>query len=221
MDRKRRAAWESALAKLDRDERVPPEEGDALSQEGMFNGVKKADAAEEANLFLRYLLHGQNRSPLPWFGTFLARHWLWLHKTDKRLGRSRAETAMRHYIAADDFDHWTALNLIAARLHRDRQQFPEALADWAADLHEGTHLTPPPKEKSNAGEPPYVHEYRNGSYAMADECLERFGMTSAADRHAAIAGFTGDDEDVVRKGLKRWRDLSWRRAPWPEFPKGD
>ena len=218
MDSKRRAAWESAIAKRDRGVEVPPEEHYALLREGMFSGTSTADAAEEADLFLRYWLHGLNRESLPWLGEAIANHWFWLRDWDRQWGRNYTNAALRAYIKAGDFDHWMALNLIAARLHRERQLFPEALADWAAEFHEDKHQKPPAKEKGNAGAPPYAYEDRNGVYAMADNWLEHYGMTHDKDRLAAIAGITGDDEDVVRKGLRRWRDPSWRRAPWPGLP---
>ena len=212
MDERRRAAWEAAIGQRDRGEDVPPEEHYALLRDGMFKG-SEIDAAEEAALFLRYWCDALSRDPLPWFGEIIAHRWFLLRERDPQWGRSRADAALREYIAAHDFDHWTALNLIAARLHRQREAFPDALVDWAVEVYEGKR-EPPDKEKGNRGEPPYRHEERNGIYWMADHWLEHLGMARAKDRLAAIAGYVGADEEVVRKGLKRWHDDRWRRAPW-------
>ncbi len=218
MDRKRRAAWESAIAKRKRGETVPEDEHYALLRDGMFDGEATPAVREEADLFLRYWCGGLfNAEPLPWLGPALADYWFRLRdEWGAEWGPRRADAVLHKYIAAaDDFDHWTALNLIAARMHRSREPFPEALADWAARFHEGKHQKPPVKERGNRGEPPYALEERNRLYAMADHYLGRFGMARAVDRLAAISGFTEDDEAVVRKGLKRWGGGDWRRAPWP------
>ena len=127
---------------------------------------------------------------------------------------NRADEELSNFVAADDFDHWTALNLIAARLHRDRERFPDALAEWAAELHEGKHK-PPPRERGDRGGPPYAQEDRNRVYYMADIWLQHYAMTRADDRIEVIARYIGDDGSVVRKGLTRWRNPEWRRAPWP------
>ena len=132
----------------------------------------------------------------------------------RRRDANRADEELSNFVAADDFDHWTALNLIAARLHRDRERFPDALAEWAAELHEGKHK-PPPRERGDRGGPPYAQEDRNRVYYMADIWLQHYAMTRADDRIEVIARYIGDDGSVVRKGLTRWRNPEWRRAPWP------
>ena len=217
----RRAAWGAAIAKNQRGEEVPPEEHYALLREDMFAGEATADVMEEADLFLRYWCHGLNIDALTWLGPAIAYHWFELRGWDRLWGGNRAGKALQDYIAADDYEHWTALNEIAARLQHDREHFPDALADWDEEVHrrlcDGT-LKTPTKEHGNKGQPPYAHEDRNNVYAMADNWLEHFGMSRAKDRLAAIAGFAGSDEDTVRKALKRWRNDSWRRAPWPQFP---
>ena len=221
MTPERRAAWEAAIAKQECDEEVPLEEHCALLREGMLAGAANADVREEADYFLRYWCREMNRDPLPWLGPVIAHHWFEMREWDRRWVSNRAEKALRDYIAADDFEHWAALNKIAARLHTEREPFPDALAEWAADVHrhlcDGT-LKAPAKERGNKGQPPYANEDRNNVYAMADNWLEHFGMSLAGNRIAAIAGFAETDEDIVRKGLKRWRSDNWRRAPWPRFP---
>ena len=219
MDRKRRAAWESAIAKRERGEDVPEDEHYALLREGMFDGEATPDVQGEADLFLRYWCGEMDTRPLPWLGQVLADHWFRLRdEWGARWGPRRADAILQEYInAAGDFDHWQALSLIAARLHRAREPFPDVLADWAASVHEGREA--PKREQAHMGNPPYALEERNRFFAMADHYLERFGMTHAKDRLAVIAGFFDTDdigEDVVRKGLKRHRDDTWRRAPWPK-----
>ena len=245
MHRKRRAAWEAAITKLDRraereaaiaeldweaqsktyaklnrkvangmlEDPITPEEHYDLLREGMLAGP---DCVDEAALFLRYWFHGLNLEPLTWLGEIIAASWFHLRDWDREWGSDRAGEALRDYIAAEDFDHWKALNIIAARLHRQREALPDALGAWAAEFHEGKRPQPP-KRQGNRGEPPYAHEERNGVFFMADHWLEHYGMSCATDRLAAIAAFAKVDEDVVRKGLKRWRDSGWPRAPWPKL----
>ena len=209
MDETRRAAWKAAIAELKRGEGVPPEEHYGLLREGMFSEGNKVEIQEEAACFLDYLLYGLRDDPLPWLGETIANAWF-----QRRLhNASRADEMLREFVAADDFDHWTALNLIAARLHRERQPFPDPLADWAAEKHEG-NPTPPPKERGHGGRPPYALQDRNRIFNMANEWLKYYGMTRLDDRISAISAYAGDDELVVRKGLTRWRDTKWRRAPW-------
>ena len=219
MDEGRRVAWEAAIEKLRRREEVSPEEHCDLLREGMFEGVATPDVFEEADLFLDYWLHHLSIDPLPWFGEIIARSWFRLREWDGEWGSKRAETALRDYVAADDFDHWAALNLIATRLHREHELFPDTLADWAANIHrslsDGT-LKPPKKEQGHEGQPPYTNEDRNGVFFMADDWLKHYGMTRANDRIDVIARYTGDDESVVSKGLTRARNNGWRRAPWPK-----
>ena len=210
MDEKRRAAWKAAIAKRKRGEEVPPEEHDALLRDGMFGEGNRAEIQEEALLFLRYWVHGLNIDPLPWLGKAIAHAWFQRRRRDA----NRADEELSNFVAADDFDHWTALNLIAARLHRDRERFPDALAEWAAELHEGKHKRPP-RERGDRGGPPYAQEDRNRVYYMADIWLQHYAMTRADDRIEVIARYIGDDGSVVRKGLTRWRNPEWRRAPWP------
>ncbi len=232
MDEKRKTAWNAAIKKLRQTEEVlPPEEHDALFQEGMFKGDIKHDIRirEEAVLFVRYLMHGYYIDPLPWFGDIIAHAWFHARDWDREWGSNRADKLLQKCIAADDFDHWVALNLIAARLHRERGPFPDTLADWAADVHArlkaGTQK-PPAKERANEGQPPYAYEERNNAYLMANDWLEHYGMDSAEDRISVIAeGIEGVDDaktedvvktkDVIRKGLGRARKPNWRRAPWP------
>ena len=210
MDEKRRAAWKAAIAKRKQGEEVPPEEHCALLRDGMFGEGNRAEIQEEALLFLRYWVHGLNIDPLPWLGKAIAHAWFQRRRRDA----NRADEELSNFVAADDFDHWTALNLIAARLHRDRERFPDALAEWAAELHEGKDKSPP-RERGDRGGPPYAQEDRNRVYYMADIWLQHYAMTRADDRIEVIARYIGDDGSVVRKGLTRWRNPEWRRAPWP------
>ena len=142
MDEGRRVAWEAAIEKLRRREEVSPEEHCDLLREGMFEGVATPDVFEEADLFLDYWLHHLSIDPLPWFGEIIAGSWFRLREWDGEWGSKRAETALRDYVAADDFDHWAALNLIAARLYRERELFPDTLADWAANVHRSLRVRP-------------------------------------------------------------------------------
>ena len=218
MDEKRRAAWESAIVKHNRGEDVPEEEHYALLQENMFQGDATPDVLEEAALFLHYWIPDPD-DPIPWLGEAIANHWFRVRDWDRQWQKNRADDVLRTCIGADDYDHWVGLNLIAARLHRKREKFPEVLADWAVNVHEGK-LKPPPKERGHKGSPPYAYEDRNGAFFMAENWLNHFGMERAEDRIGVIAGFLKVSESTVQKGLTRWRKSDWRRAPWPTmFPK--
>ena len=218
MDEHRRKAWEEAIAKLDRGETVPEEDHSALLRENMFKGDDKVAIYEEANLFLRYWYHANSIKPIPWLGEPIANYWFRIRDLDRQSGKNRAEKALRKNIDKNDFDHWTALNTICARLHRERQPFPDILADWAAELHEGKRERPP-KEKGDQGRPPYAHEDRNRVYANASDWLKYYGMAKAEDRIGVIAHWSDVDETVVLKGLTRWRKRKWRPAPWPKIPR--
>ena len=245
MDKKREAAWRAAIAKLrrrykrgaesaklspeeqkaeyaklDPKDDISSEEHYALLREGMFEGKNKADIQEEAFLFLEYWLYGLSDDPIPWLGEMIANHWFWTRDWDRKWGRNYAEKLLWKYINATDFDHWDALNKIAARLHRERQPFPESLADWVAERLEGA--PPKPKKKqAHKGGPPYARENRNNLFVTADSWLKHYGMKNSADRIHVITEYFGDKEDVVRKGLTRSRNPKWRRAPWPGLPSTD
>lgn len=75
MDEKRRAAWEAAFVKLDRDEQVPSEDHNALFRLGMFDGLNKTDRKEEAMNVVRYWLHGFDLSPISPRGSAEAENW--------------------------------------------------------------------------------------------------------------------------------------------------
>ena len=213
VDEARRAAWKAAIAKQRGGEDVPPEDHYALLRSGMFAGEATPDILEEAALFLRYWIGSPDIETLPWFGKIIADHWFQQRDWDRKWARNRTDALLQEYIAADDLDHWTALNNIAAMLHRARDPFPHTLADWAADVHDGK-LDPPRKERSHKGDPPYAQQERNAVFAAANDWLKHFGMERAGDRIGVIAEYTGHGESVVSKGLTRHRTDGWRRAPW-------
>ena len=198
MDEHRRKAWEEGIAKKDRGEKVRDEEFLALLRPGMFEGDDKVAIYEEANLFLRYGL-SVKLEPITWLGEEIAHFWFKLRDRDRERGENQAEIDLRDYIYKKDFDHWQALNLICARLHRERQPFPDILAAWAALVHE-QKIKKSPKEKGNRGLPPYTNENRNRIYAFADSLLKDFGMAKAEDRIGVIADWRGVDETVVSRG---------------------
>ena len=177
----------------------------ALLRKDIFKGVDKVAIYEEADMFLRYWWSVESIELLPWLGEAIANSWFRICDQDRERGENRAEIALRDYIDKKDFDHWTALNTICARLHRERQPFPDILADWAAELHEGKRKRPP-KEKADHGRPPYAYVHRYGNFAIADYWLEHLGMAKAEDRIGIIADWSGVDDSVVSKGITRWRN---------------
>ena len=64
-----------AIRKSRRGERVPPEEHDALLCGGLFRGLDKVAAEEEACYVVRYLLSGEDLSDIPPRGPLEARNW--------------------------------------------------------------------------------------------------------------------------------------------------
>ena len=155
----------------------------ALLRKDIFKGVDKVAIYEEADMFLRYWWSVESIELLPWLGEAIANSWFRICDQDRERGENRAEIALRDYIDKKDFDHWTALNTICARLHRERQPFPDILADWAAELHEGKRKRPP-KEKADHGRPPYAYENRYQLYAVSRLLAQilRHGQGGRSDR---------------------------------------
>ena len=58
MDKKRKAAWKSAILNVKRGEEVSPEDHYSLLRQGMFEGLNEGDRRAEAKYVVRYWLHG-------------------------------------------------------------------------------------------------------------------------------------------------------------------
>ena len=222
MDEQRRAAWESAIAKSKGGEEVPPEEHYALLREGLFKGMNKVAAQDEARYVVRYWLAGLDCSPIPWRGKREADNWFHLRED---WGKKRQAEKLRNMIAAGehDPDYWDALNLIATRLHEERRRFPAALADWASRLHRGKlhrgKIDRPRKKQSNEGQPPYANDVRNFAYADVFGLLWYLGLTTKMECYSAIAAECGVTERTVIKAIKAASQQDGRLpAPWECWP---
>ena len=64
-----------AIRKSRRGERVSPQEHHALLRDGLFSGLSKVDAEEEARYVVRYLLSGKDLSDISPRGPWEARNW--------------------------------------------------------------------------------------------------------------------------------------------------
>ena len=217
MDRKRRAAWGSAFAKLDRGEEVSTEEHYELLCNGLFDGLNKVDVHEEACFVVRYWLHEADIEPIPWRGPAEADGWFQIGEI---WGEERQAEKLRNMIeaSAHDPDYWQALNLIAARLHDERRQFPDALAEWASRFHK-REIVPPPKRQSNRGEPHYANDMRTSWFASTASCLWYLGLTRKGEIYSAIAAECGVSERIVAEAIKAAERSDGRLpAPWECWP---
>lgn len=217
MDSQRRSAWESAIARNNRGEEVPAEEHYALVREDLFRGMNKAAVHEEAIYVVRYWLAGRHPSRIPWRGPREADNWLAMRET---WGEERQSEKLRNMIDASDRDpdYWEALNLIAARLHEERQRFPDELADWASQLHR-VEIHQPKKRRSNEGQPPYANDVRNFNYADVFGLLGYLGLTAKTERYAAIAAVYEVSERTVADAIKAAGRSDGRLpAPWECWP---
>ena len=217
MDERRRAAWLAAIAKLDRDEEVSTEEHYELLRQGLFDGLNKVDAHEEATFIVRYWMHGADTEPIPWRGPVEARNWFQLREL---WGAEREAEKLRNMIeaSAHDPDYWQALNLISARLHDERRQFPDALAEWASRMHK-REIDPPPKRQSNRGEPHYTNDARNTMFAAVAECLWYLGLTRKAEIYSSISDVCDVSERTVAEAIKSAARSDGRLpAPWECWP---
>ena len=121
---------------------MSPREHDGLLREGLFKGLGRADAEEEARYVVRYLLvrGGPFGHPPPGVR--------WRPRTGSPCGTSGARTRqaekLRNMIAASrhDPDYSTALDHIAIRIQEERRWWPAMLADWDIAVRRGTWSKP-------------------------------------------------------------------------------
>ena len=129
---------------------MSPQEHDALLRDGLFKGLGKADAEEEARYVVRYLLSGEDLSDIPPRGPLEARNWFAMRD---EWGAERQTEKLRNMIAASryDLDYWTALNDIAIRIQEERRWWPAALADWDIAVRRGTWSGRPSRAARTGG----------------------------------------------------------------------
>ena len=216
MDRKRQAAWESALAKKDRGEEVPSEEHDDLLREGLFKGMNRVDAEEEARYVVRYWTHGVRLDPIRGRGQAEVENWF---KIGQEWGDERQTEKLRAMIAASehDPDYWHVLNLLCVQFHEKAELLPPDLAAWAIALHKND-LTRPPKRQSHRGEPHYANVIRNFWFAETFALLCYLGL-GKMDSYAAIADVFKLEPAAVRTAIRADRQSDHiLPAPWECWP---
>jgi len=128
MNEERRARWICAIRKARQGEPVSPQEHDALVRDGLFRGLDRVAAEEEARYVVRHLLSREDLSDIPPRGPLEARNWFAMR--DEWGAECQAEK-LRNMIAASrhDLDYWTALNHIAIRIQEERRWWPAMLTD--------------------------------------------------------------------------------------------
>ena len=161
MNEERRARWMRAIRKSRRGEPVSPQEHDALLRDGLFRGLDKGAAEEEARYTVRYLLSGEDLSDLPPRGPLEAHNRFAMRE---EWGAERQTEKLRDMIAASrhDLDYWTALNEIAIRIQEERRWWPAALADWNIAVRRGT-WSRPTQPRGKDGRPHYASDRTCGS----------------------------------------------------------
>ena len=116
-----------------------------------------------------------------------------------------------------DYDYWKALNLIAARLLRERRLFPEDLTEWAIKVFEG-RLTEPKRPRGDSGRPHYAHDARNHAAAEVFLLLLFLGLKKS-DAYVVISDEFGVSDRTVMKAIKAATEADGRfPGPWECWP---
>ena len=201
---------------------MSPQEYNALLREGLFKGLGRADAEEEARYVVRYLLSGEDLSDIPPRGPREARNWFAMRE---EWGAARQTEKLRNMIDASqhDLDYWTALNEIAIRIQEERRWWPAMLADWDIAVRRGTWSRPAQPRGKN-GRPHYAKDARNLWIAYTFTLLVHLGLGKTAGYYV-IADELDKDERTVMRAIRAAR-ARIRRLPapwecWPCWPKGE
>lgn len=216
MNEERRARWTRAIRRSRRGQPVSPTEHHALLCEGLFNGLSRADAEEEARYIVRYLLSGEDLSDISPRGPREARNWFTMREA---CGAARQTEKLRNMIDASrhDLDYWTALNEIAIRIQEERRWWPAMLADWDIAVRRGT-WSRPAQPRGNQGQPHYAKDARNLWIAYAFRVLVHLGLGRMAGYHI-IADELDKSENAVIDAIQSAKALDPRLpAPWECWP---
>ena len=162
---------------------------------------------EEAEQIVRELLADVDLSELPPLSKdFLLSNWTWIKENSPR----RTGEAVQNWTLASKSDpvYWEALKALSARLLRDREQLPDALQDWLADMLEEEL----PRPRGRPGKHWYANDNRNMWIGYAVSMLAQLGMTATrTTRVPEIAPLKkGSACDVVANYLRsRQLNLSY------------
>ena len=204
------------IRKSRRGELVSPQEHNALLCEGLFRGLGKVDAQEEARYVVRYLLSGEDLSDIPPRGPREARNWFAMRE---EWGAVRQTEKLRNMIAASrhDIDYWTALNHIAIRIQEERRWWPAMLADWDIAVRRGT-WSRPAQPRGSKGQPYYAKDARNVWIAYAFGVLLHLGL-GKMEAYYVIADELDKSERTVIHAIQSARTQDRRLpAPWECWP---
>ena len=218
MDSQREAAWKAAIATSVRGEHVSSEEHKALFREDLYEGWDKVSAEEDATFVVRYVLSGRHLLAIPPRGPREAKKWFAMRE---QWGAERQEEKLRNMIAASkhDPDYWEALDLIAARLHDEGDQFPRVLATWASEVHRGR--SKPRKRQSSQGKPHYANDVRNMWFARAFFFLVYLGLGETKS-YEVIANEVGMHRSAVRDAIRSAHVQDPKiPPPWECWPPKD
>ncbi|MXW37357.1 MAG: hypothetical protein F4Z65_03700 [Acidobacteria bacterium] len=209
-----------AIRKSRRGERISPEEHGSLLCEGLFRGLDKVAAEEEARYVVRYLLSGEDLSDIPPRGPLEARNWFAMRD---EWGAERQTEKLRNMIAASrhDLDYWMALNHIAIRIQEERRWWPAMLADWDIAVRRGT-WSRPAQARSKDGRPHYANDARNLWIAYTFTLLVRLGLGRTAAYYVIADELDRNERTVmraVRAASARIRRLPAPWECWPCWPK--
>ncbi len=220
MNEERRARWMRVIRKSRRGEPVPPREHNALLRKGLFKGLDRADAEEEARYVVRYLLSGEDLSDIPPRGPREARNWFEMRE---EWGAARQSEKLWNMIDASqhDLDYWTALNEIAIRIQEERHRWPAMLADWDIAVRRGT-WSRPAQPRGKDGRPHYANDARNLWIAYTFTLLVQLGLGKTT-AHYVIADELDKNERTVMRAIRaakaRIRRLPAPSECWPSWPK--
>ncbi|MDE3262045.1 MAG: hypothetical protein OYL41_08695 [Acidobacteriota bacterium] len=220
MNEERRARWVDAIRKSRGGEPVSPQEHHALLREGLFHGLSKVDAEEEARYVVRYLLSGEDLSDIPPRGPQEAENWFAMRD---EWGAAPQREKLRNMIVASRHDpvYSTALNHVAIRIQEERRWWPAMLADWDIAVRRGT-WSMPAQTRGNQGQPHYAKDARNLWVAYTFSLLVHLGLGKTAGYYV-IADELDKDERTVMRAI-RAASARVRRLPapwecWPCWPQ--
>ena len=215
MNEERRARWMRAIRKSRRGEPASPEEHHALLREGLFRGLPKVDAEEEARYVVRYLLSGKDLSDIPPRGPCEARNWFTL---GERWGASRRTEKLREMIAASqhDRDYFMALDHMAIHIQEKRLWWPALLADWDIAVRRGIRSRPA-HVQGDQGQPHYAKDARNAWIAYAFSVLVHLGLEKM-ESYYVIADELDRTDRAVMNAIQSARAPGTLPAPWECWP---
>ena len=217
MDEQRRATCRALIRKKLRGEQVSSEEVSAVWPKGLLAGMGRAEAEEEARLFLRYYLGGADLSDIDPRGWEEAKDWF----ATREKQRPEVQTErLRNMIEASDYDrdYWDALVYISMMFLAERKPLPARLAGWNIEnLMELRHK--PRRRRGNKGQPPYAKDRRNKWIAGTFSGLQSLGLAKM-EGYRIIADEIGLSQRTVMKAIRSvprvprpWESWSWPREP--------